>query len=341
MTTDNPTLAVVTRGRLVECVHRGAIAIARPNGDLVMALGDVQRPVYPRSAIKAIQALPLIESGAADRFGFGASEIALACASHSGSSAHVTVAEHMLTRAGRSEHDLACGAHVPMGDAESEAFRASRTTASQLHNNCSGKHAGMVCLACHLGEPTEGYTDPRHPIQRRIHKLLEELSGATIGNDQVGVDGCSAPNFALPLAGLAQAFARFGTGEGLPPGRREAAARIARSCWAAPEMVAGQGRLDTRLMSARPGKVFTKTGAEGVYCAFVPELGFGIAIKADDGAKRASETMVSAVLGRLDPDVRSVAPEVTELRNWRGTHVGEIRPSPELLRALDRLHVHG
>jgi L-asparaginase II len=337
MATDAALLVEVTRGPLVECVHRGAVAVARPDGSLMLALGEVRRPVFPRSAIKALQALPLIESGAADRYQLGEPEIALACASHSGSVAHATLASSVLARAGRRADDLGCGAHPPMGVAELEAFHRAGGVASALHNNCSGKHAGMVCLACHLGAPVGSYLDIDHPVQASILRVLEEVSGETIGRNQIGIDGCSAPNFALPLAALARAFARLGSGEGLAPERRAASQRILKSCWAAPEMVAGVGRLDTRLMAALPGKVFTKTGAEGVYCAALPELGLGIAIKAEDGAKRASEAILLAVLERLVPSVREIVPAVTELRNWRGRAVGEVRPSGSLVAALDRL----
>lgn len=333
----NPVLIELTRGALVETVHRGAVAIARPSGELTVGIGDVRRPIFPRSAIKALQCLPVIETGAADRYGFGAAEIALACASHSGTERHVAVAQGMLARAGRTAGDLGCGAHEPIGEAALRAMLLERGAATALHNNCSGKHAGMVCTACHLGEDVAGYLDPRHPVQRRIVATLEAFSGATIGPDMVGIDGCSAPNFALPLAALARAFACFGAMEGPGKAHWGAIERILAACWAEPEMVAGPGRVDTRVMGAMPRRIFIKTGAEGVYCGALPELGLGIALKIDDGAKRASEAVLLEVLERLVPGAKAAGGGARAITNWRGTAVGSLRPAADLARALDEL----
>lgn len=333
----NPVLIELTRGKLVECVHTGAVAVARPNGELALSIGDVRRPVFPRSAVKAFQCLPLIESGTADRYGFGEREIALACASHSGTREHVALARAMLGRAGLDAASLGCGAHEPIGDGALRAFIREHETATALHNNCSGKHSGMVCTACHLGEPVAGYLATSHPVQQRIVRTLEEFTGCSIGPETTGIDGCSAPNFALPLAALAKAFACLVTGEGAAASRRAACERITRSCWAAPDMVAGPGRLDTVVMSKLPGRVFIKTGAEGFYCGALPELGLGIALKIDDGAKRASEATLLTVLDRLVPGVSAAAGATGKIKNWVGTEVGAIRPAADLLRATEQL----
>ncbi len=329
----NPVLVEVLRGELVESRHRGSIAVAAPDGRLAFAVGAVHTPVFPRSAIKAIQCLPLVESGAADRFGFGAAEIALACASHSGTERHVSVAAEMLARAGLDESALGCGSHEPLSAAAARALIQDRKPPSPLHNNCSGKHAGMLATAVHLGEPTAEYWQPHHPVQSRIAAALEDLTGARLGPDRLGIDGCSAPNWAIPLANLATAFARLVTGEGLPEGRREAARRVVESCWAEPGLVAGPDRLDTELMTRLPKLLFLKTGAEGVYCGGIPARGLGFALKVDDGAKRASEMAVKALAKRLVPQAGDLPLQET-LRNWRGLPAASLRCSAELLDAF-------
>jgi L-asparaginase II len=329
----NPVLVEVLRGERVESRHRGAVAVEGPDGRLAFALGEVHRPIFPRSAIKAIQCLPLIETGAADRFGFGPAEIALACASHSGTERHVAVAAGMLAKAGLDVTSLACGAHEPLSLDAARQLILNRQQPTPLHNNCSGKHAGMLATAVHMGEPLDDYWRPEHPVQARIAAVLEDLTGAPITGYRVGIDGCSAPNWAIPLANLARAFARLATGEGLAEARAEAARRVLQACWAEPELVAGQGRLDTVLMARFPGLVFLKTGAEGVYCGAVPARKLGCAVKIDDGAKRASEMVVKALIAHLVPEARDLCTEEV-LPNWRGLPAASIRCAPEWLNAL-------
>jgi L-asparaginase II len=332
----NPILIEATRGPLVESWHRGAIAVAAPSGALALQLGDVERPVYPRSAVKALQALPLLESGAADRFGFGTAEIALACGSHAGTETHAGLAAAMLVRAGLGIDDLHCGAHPPLGAAAAAALIAEGCAPTQLHNNCSGKHAGMLATAVHMQEPTAGYWDAGHPVQQRIHLALEEISGVPLGADVQGVDGCTVPNWAMPLSVLARTFARFGTGEGLSAERRQALKRILSACWEHPELVAGRGRADTVVMRALPRQVFMKTGAEGVYCGAFPELGVGFALKIDDGAKRAAAGTAMALVERLYPAARGLMP-YGPIKTWWGVEVGAIRSSEILQDALASL----
>lgn len=334
----NPILIEVTRGPLVESWHRGAVAIAAPSGALALRLGDVERPVYPRSAVKALQALPLIESGAADHFGFGMPEIALACGSHAGTERHTHLAAAMLARAGLDQDDLGCGAHLPLGSSAASALVAVGELPSQLHNNCSGKHAGMLATAVHLGEPTAGYWDVSHPVQRRIHQALAEITGLPLGADVRGIDGCSVPNWAMPLSVLARAFAKLVTGEGMPAERRAAVARILDACWEQPDMVAGKSRADTVVMRALPRQVYMKTGAEGVYCGAFPELGLGFALKIDDGAKRAAAGAAMALVERVYPAARGLMP-VGAIKTWRGLEVGEVRSSPLFEDSLASLKV--
>jgi len=334
----NPVLIEVTRGPLVESWHRGSVAVAAPSGTLALALGDVGSPVYPRSAIKALQAVPLIETGAADHFGFGAADIALACGSHAGTERHASLAASMLQRAGLKPDALHCGAHAPLGVSAANALVASGTAPTQLHNNCSGKHAGMLATAVHLGEPIAGYWQPAHNVQKRVHRVLEEVSGAELGAGVRGTDGCSVPNWAMPLSVLARTFARLGSGEGLGAERRRAFDRILNACWENPELVAGRGRADTVVMRALPGQVFMKTGAEGVYCGAFPALGLGFALKIDDGGKRASAGAAMALVERLFPAARGLMP-YGEIKTWWGVEVGAIRSAAAFEAALEKLKV--
>lgn len=330
----NPVLVEVTRGPLVESQHTGALAVARGSGELVLGLGDLKRPVFARSAIKSLQCLPLIESGAADRYNFGPAEIALACASHTGAARHATIAASMLSSIGLAEHSLCCGVQTPMGEAAARALFASGGKPSQLHNNCSGKHAGMLATALHLSEPLAGYVHADHPVQTRIAKILRQATGLTLGPDSLGYDGCSVPTWAMPLGVMATMFAKLATGEGLPAARRDAVQRIMQACWQEPELVAGPGRADTVVMAKLPGRVFIKTGAEGVYCGSLPELGLGFALKIDDGATRASAATALALVERLVPAATGLMNR-RAITNRRGEQVGEIRNSAALDRALD------
>jgi len=330
----NPILVEVMRGAVVESRHRGAVAVADAAGRTVFCLGDIAVPVFPRSAIKALQALPLVEEGAADRYGFGEEELALACASHSGEPAHVAGVESMLAKTGLAVSALRCGVHWPMAqDAAAAAARAGGPSA--LHNNCSGKHAGFLCLACAMGVDTADYFRPEHPVQSHVRAVLEDLTGVTLDREVCAIDGCSVPTWAMPLGRLAHGFAKFGTGHGLAPQRARAAARLREACARQPWFVAGTGRFCTEIMQRFGRRVFVKTGAEGVYCGALPEQGLGIAVKCDDGAGRAAQAIMAAVIARflpldaaaraaLEPFIRPV------LRNWNGFEVGALRMSEAL-----------
>ncbi len=318
----NPVLVHVTRGGTVESRHRGAYAVADRGGRLVASLGEVGAPVFPRSAIKAIQALPVIESGAADAFGFTQEEIALACASHGGEPEHVRVAASMLRKAGLSEDFYECGAHWPSEPRAARALVEAGERPRPIHNNCSGKHAGMLALAKRLGVEPKGYTRRDHPVQLAVAKALGELCDVDADAVPCGIDGCSVPTWAVPLGNLARGFAR------LASGGRAAGGRIVQAVRAHPFMVAGTDRFCTRLMQAVP-RAFVKTGAEGVFCGAVPHAGLGIAVKCDDGAGRASEAAMAAILASLpvwsdeERDALSSFARV-ELKNWAGLDVGSI-----------------
>ncbi|RDJ23029.1 asparaginase [Bosea caraganae] len=327
---DNPVLAEVTRGNTVESRHRGSVIVLDADGGVVLSLGDVERPVFPRSAVKAIQGLPLLESGAADHYGLTEPEIALAVSSHSGEPLHAETSLGMLRKAGRDAGCLECGAHWPMNEAAARAMARDGQEPSALNNNCSGKHAGFVCLACGLDEDPTGYVKPGHAVQQAVRAALEEVTGARHSSDHMGTDGCSIPSYAVPLTALARGFARLGTGQGLGPKRAEAAARIRKAVAAHPFMVAGTGRFDTRVMGLFGERIFIKTGAEGVYCGAIPELGLGIALKCDDGAGRAAEVAMAELIARLLPMSGMEAAEFTPMResllkNWNGIEVGRVR----------------
>lgn len=326
----NPVLVEVTRGDRVESVHRGSIVISDAKGKILWSCGDADKPVFPRSAVKAIQALPLIESGIADRLNLTDAEIALAVASHSGEPEHAKLAAGMIAKAGREPACLECGAHWPMGEAATRALAATGAEPSALHNNCSGKHAGFICLACGLDADPAGYVKPDHIVQKQVTEALASMTGAGFAADLCGTDGCSIPTYAIPLHALAKAFAQIGTGEGLGPERAKAFKRIRRSVAAHPFMVAGTGRFDTDAMTIFGERLFCKTGAEGVYCASLPEQGLGIAMKCDDGAGRATQVMMAAVIAHYlpmsDAQGQCFKPLLTpSLVNWNKITVGHLR----------------
>lgn len=332
----NPVLVEVLRGAQVESAHRGSVAVFDGDGKPVWEVGATARPVFPRSAVKAIQALPFVESGAADAYGFGQRELAFACASHSGEPAHAELAAAMLEKAGLDGGALECGAHWPTNHAATVALARSGASPSALHNNCSGKHSGFLCTCRHAGLDHHGYVKAGHALQEMVRGALEEVTEAAHGEDNRGTDGCSIPTYAVPLRNLARAFARMATGQGLGPQRARAAKRLLSACMAEAFLVSGTDRADKALMSAAPGRVFVKTGAEGVYCAALPELGLGIALKCDDGAGRAAEAMIAAVLARLvAPSDQSLAARLgglanPVLKNWNGIEVAGLRPTAAL-----------
>ncbi len=289
-TEPNPVLAEITRGDHVESRHRGAFAVVDALGRAVLSSGDVERPVYARSAIKPLQALPLIETGAADAFSLTEREIALACASHSGETCHVEAVQAWLAGIGCGEDDLVCGARPPDPGMEYQP----------AHDNCSGKHSGFLTVARHLGHPTKGYHRRDHPVQNHVLGVLEQMSGLDLGDAPRGIDGCGIPVIAMPLRNIALAMARLADPADQPDARQAACARIRSAMAAEPHMVAGEGRFCTRIMEVTREAALIKTGAEGVYCGALAHAGLGIAVKIDDGATRAAQVVMGALLLRLE-----------------------------------------
>jgi L-asparaginase II len=334
----DPILVEATRGAQVESRHRGAVAVTDAAGAVVMAWGDIEQPVYPRSAIKPLQALPLVESGAADRFGLGTEALALACASHRGEPAHLGVLRDWMARTSLGVADLECGAHPPGDPAAAAALIRTGETPSALHNNCSGKHTGFLTTARHLGEPLRGYIDAAHPVQQRVLATLEAMSGVDLGAAPRGIDGCGIPVIGVPLRALARATARLVDRSELPPARAAAAQRLTEAMAAAPLMVSGTSGVDTALLRLAGDVLRPKGGAEGVCCAALPRQGYGIALKVEDGGGRAVYVVLGAVLARLgilDPHQTAALAEhfSPPIRNVAGSIVGSLRPGPAFASA--------
>jgi L-asparaginase II len=267
----NPILVEVTRGRVVESFHRGTIAVCDASGRLVFSIGNADAAVYPRSAFKSLQALPLVESGAADAYGVSAEELALACASHSGEPMHVGRVERWLARIDCKESDLACGPHLPVHEPSAHAMIRAGEKPCRVHNNCSGKHSGFLTLARHLNVATQGYEHPNHLVQRMARTAIAEMCDLDGEKLPIGIDGCAAPNYALPLSRFAMAMARLGNPSGLRPARATAATRLVDAWRTHPLLVSGTGRACADMIGASSGRTVVKTGAEGVFAAVLPE----------------------------------------------------------------------
>lgn len=336
---DNPVLVEVTRGDYVESVHRGAIAIVDGDGKVLAELGDINRPIFPRSAIKPLQALYLVESGAADHFGLGAADIALACSSHNGENMHTQGVSAMLAEAGLDHECLECGTQWPTLPLDRQRLMKADLKPGALHNNCSGKHAGFICAAHHLGQKVEGYVKPDHTAQQDVKAILEALYHYKIKQPaHIATDGCSIPTYAVPLKNMAQGLARFVTASNMGAERDKAARKIYKACVAHPDLVAGTKRFDTDIMQAFGTSVLVKTGAEGVYAGAIPNLGLGIALKCEDGATRASEAMMAACLAALMKDQPDILQNylASSLKNRNGWQVGTVRVAEGVICELGR-----
>ena len=342
----NPILVDVLRGNVVESIHRGAVAVLDADGCVVSEIGDIDRPIFPRSAVKVLQALPLVASGAADQSGLDDEELAIACASHGGAEFHVQVAARMLAKAGLDEKSLECGSHWPYELEAGHRLVAQGREPCALHNNCSGKHAGFLCLARMLNTESDlrrfarGYVWHQHPVMREVTAALQASTGYDLSTAPRGTDGCSIPAYAIPLRNLALAFARIGTGVGLSSSHARAAKRLRTAVARAPLMVAGTAKFDTVVMSRLGERVFCKVGAEGVFCASMPDRGLGVAIKIDDGnSARAAEVVMAAVIEafiQLDEDQARFMRSLSDasVKNWNGIEVGRLVATPLLRSAL-------
>ncbi|HEV2762550.1 MAG TPA: asparaginase [Pyrinomonadaceae bacterium] len=339
-------LVKVTRGSLTESRHRGHVVAVEGDGRVVASLGAPETVSFLRSACKAQQAVPVVASGAAERFGFTDAELALACASHNGEPAHVEAALSMLRKAGLGESDLRCGTQEPYSKEAAESLRARGEKPSQLHNNCSGKHAAMLALALHLGAPVENYESPEHPAQLEIARTIALFAGIPLEDIAVGVDGCAAPNFGVTVRAMALMTVRLvAPPTDWPEATKRACRRLVAAMTAHPEMVEGDGELDTELMRRARGRLVSKVGAEGVYTAAVLPCerwprGLGLAFKLEDGDRKDRARPPVAVealrqLGVLDAsDVRALAKFAGEtICNHRGEKVGEVRADFQLERS--------
>lgn len=324
-------VAEVWRGSILESVHRGRAVVCDSAGDVIASWGAIDGVTYPRSSCKMLQALPLLESGAAARFGLNSEQLALACASHEGAHIHTDRVTTWLGDLGLGETDLRCGPQFPRGKEEQEELIRFGQKHDRRHNNCSGKHSGFLTLNKHLGGDAE-YVDPAHPVQQAILTAFEEMTGET--SPGYGIDGCSAPNHACTLRGLATSMARMADPSRLGAVRAQAATDLVAAMKAHPDLVAGNGRACTELMQAMDGRTVVKTGAEGVFIAILPERGLGVALKVQDGATRASECAMAALLVRLgvaDPNHPSVIKRLCPTQyNFAGLETGRIAPAEAL-----------
>ncbi|NOT40250.1 MAG: asparaginase [Alphaproteobacteria bacterium] len=330
----NPVLVEVTRGGTVESQHRGAIAVCDAAGKVVASWGDTPNAVFPRSAFKSLQALPLVETGAADAFRLSDEHLALACASHSSEPMHVERVESWLGKIVAKESDLACGPHLPFHEPTAHKMLRDGQRPCRIHNNCSGKHTGFLTVARHLKIATEGYERPDHPVQVLVREAIANLCGVDANAMPVGVDGCAAPNYAIPLTHLATGMARLGDTAMLDATRAVAAKRIVAAWKAHPLLVSGTGRACADLIEAARGRAVVKTGAEAVFMAVLPDQGLGIALKIDDGGTRAAETAMAKLLVLLEA-ADAAAPQLARhlnptIKNWRGDVVGERRTTAAL-----------
>jgi L-asparaginase II len=338
-------VAVFTRGPIVESVHRGAVAVVDVEGHLVAYYGDPQAVTYLRSSAKPFQTLPLVESGAAEKFGLTPREVAITCASHLGLDMHVDTVRGLQQRLGLSESNLLCGTHPVPDPATAARLIRAGLAPTPLRHNCSGKHTGMLAQALFRGAPLADYINPQHPVQQGILQAFAEMCSLEPRQVIVGIDGCSVPTFAVPLLNAALAFARLADPSRLPDRRAAALRTIFTAMTTNPELVRGPGDYDTEIMRLLPGQVVSKCGAEayagmgivrGARGANSPAL--GVAIKIGDGAARADSMVAAEVLrqlGVLDPDQAATLGELglgprKVLQNFRGLEVGEARPCFEL-----------
>ena len=337
----NPVLVETVRGNWVENIHRGSFAVSDAHGSLIASTGDPAHPILPRSAIKSLQALALFRSGAVEKFRLDDDAIAMACASHYGEPRHIEIVTRTLEKLGLGANDLECGAHPPSSKEARKALAESGAAPSALHNNCSGKHTGMLADALALGVPTRDYVTREHPVQKLVRSCVEEVIGVPLSTHACGTDGCSIPTWAAPLTAFATGFARMATGEGLPDDLAKASRRIFAAATAHPFLIGGTGGLDSEIMEAFGGRLMLKVGAEGVYCGALIDRGLGFALKIDDGNPPAAGCAIANLLLAIaEPDETERAAlgkwATTTNRNWRGIEVGGMRGAEDAYRAAAR-----
>ena len=335
-------LAETTRSGMVESIHHGVVAVANPAGEIVASAGDVHQMIFYRSSAKPFQAIPVVASGAADRFGLTDRELALCCASHSGQPHHQAEVRGLLAKIGLGPEALQCGSIVPYNEAEGARVRAGLQGKSALMCDCSGKHSGMLAVCVHEGLPIETYMDINHPLQQRILRIMAQVLRVAVADIAPGIDGCSLPTFGASVAACAKSWAALAAPDAVPAGfgREHAAAlkRLRKAMVSAPENVAGDGELVTDMMQLAGPRLYAKSGAEGLICFALPEQQLGVAIRVLDGSFRTHPVVVAAVLRQLqaldEATIAAIAARhPSELRNHNRLLVGEIRATVQLTGA--------
>ena len=329
---DNPVLVIASRGHYPESQHRGAIAVVNSLGKIILSEGDIQKPIFPRSAAKLFQTIPLIESGAAEAYHLSPHEIAMACGSHNGDDIHIRTGEQWLKKINKSEDILHCGIHRPMGREASKKLMRAGQKPSVLQNACTGKHLSFITTALHRSEDPAEYTNRVHPVQKRVEQVIEEMTDFDTAPAPHAIDGCEVPVIGVPLYNIALGMARFADPSSLHFNRQKAVATIIKSLKTHPEMIGGEGTFDTRLIQLTHGKVIAKMGASGTYVAFAPDQALGIALKIDDGNIKASEIALIHVLeelGLIDIDTAEKLGREQEIFTYNKRAVGKIHSVPK------------
>ncbi|OJW50309.1 MAG: hypothetical protein BGO67_00050 [Alphaproteobacteria bacterium 41-28] len=326
----NPIMVEMTRGHYPESVHRGRAVVVDSFGQVIRSWGNITEPVFGRSALKFIQALPLIESGAAEAFHLSSEEIALACGSHFGEEMHIKVLERWLQKLGKDERILECGIHRPLYTFSTKKSPNIYTKTSPLHNACSGKHLSLLTTALHRNEPLEGYMTREHPTERRLEQALSEMTSVDLAHTPHGTEGCGIPAFAFPLYNIALAMARFADPSHLHYPRQKAIHRILSAVTDHPEMISGSDGFDTKVIKLTQGQVLCKGGAGGVEVGIIPSLGFGMALKIDDGSSKAAEIAFLAILrslGSVDEELYEQLEPRLPILTHKGRTVGFLQPT--------------
>ena len=339
-----PIEVQIRRGDIAESEHVAVACVVDSAGETVAAYGEAERIIYPRSTIKPLQALPLIETGAADSFGLNDQEIALACASHSGERVHLGIAETWLRKLDLDPDALVCGAHLPYDESAARELLAHAAVPTTLHNNCSGKHLGMLTTALHCGDPLPGYEKSDHPVQQRVRGVLADLVDRSLATAPTAIDGCSIPTIAVSVRDIAAMMAKLLADDTARPDRATAARRIVRVMSEHPDLIAGSGRFCTDITRATGGGIVAKSGAEGVAIALLRDQGMAIAVKSLDGARRAAEAAMATLVPLFAPVTRGATAAFARyaapaIENWRGIRTGAVQvvlankpPHPNPLR---------
>lgn len=338
---DACVLTEVTRGPLVENRHRGHVAIVDWQGKLLYSAGDPYHKTYWRSSAKPIQALPVVEYGAADHYGIVPKELALFCASHNGEAFHTETIVRIFAKLGLDPGLLQCGVHPPLDKETANALLLAHTAPTSLHSNCSGKHSGMLTLAKYLGLDLHTYLELNHPLQQIILDYIADMTAYAKTALSIGVDGCGVPVHGLPLYNMSLAYGRLARPEGLGPKREQACARLTAAMMEHPEMVSGTTGFCTKLMQVGAGSLVAKGGAAGVYCVGVIGEGIGITVKCEDGASRGREPVVVEILSQLGLLTTQQLTALAEFHrpqniNHRQEKCGEVRPVVRLIPGGDQ-----